>query len=79
MPDSPIAQVFPARLVLQAETRATAAQLTTLARQKALDPTIFDDERYTPFFWTAEISNSRLMRSETSTPPLSRGMFHSRP
>ena len=30
-------------------------------------------------FWIAEISNSSEMRSETSTPPLSRGMFHSRP
>src|SRR4051812_47609407 len=60
VPDSPLAQVFPARLVLQAETRATAAQLTKLAREKALDPSIFDDERFTPFFWTAEISNNRL-------------------
>ena len=60
MPDNQVAQLFPARLLLDAEERATPAQLTALARTKALDPSIFDDERFAPFFWTAEISNNRL-------------------
>jgi hypothetical protein len=55
-----VAQIFPARLVLEPEARATAAQLLSTAKAKALDPTVFDDERFIPFFWTAEISSNRL-------------------
>lgn len=69
--DSAIAQVFPARLVLDADGRATPAQLLAAAKGKALDPTILDDERFSPLFWTAEISSNRLDAYQTRMHPSS--------
>ncbi len=69
--DSAIAKVFPARLVLHADERATPAQLLALAKGKALDPSIFDDERFSPFYWTAEISSNRLDAYTTRMHPTS--------
>ena len=50
-------------------TRATTAELVTLASKRALDSSIFEESP--PFFWMAEISNSRLdayyTRMATST------------
>ncbi|HEY8601865.1 MAG TPA: hypothetical protein VIL85_25790 [Thermomicrobiales bacterium] len=71
MSDTQVAQVFPARLLLEADTRATPAQLLAAAKGKALDPTVFDDERFTPFFWTAEISSNRLDAYSTRMAPSS--------
>lgn len=39
-------------------TRATSAELLALARERALDPAIFDT--YPPFAWQSEISSNRL-------------------
>lgn len=58
--DLQVAQFFPARILLGADGRATVAQLTALAKAKALDPAIFEDARFAPYFWTAEISNNFL-------------------
>ncbi len=71
MSDTQVAQIFPARLILEADTRATPAQLLAAAKGKALDPTVFDDERFTPFFWTAEISSNRLDAYSTRMAPSS--------
>lgn len=41
------------------QTRATTAELLTLARERgALDPAVFDERP--PFFWLSEISNDRM-------------------
>jgi len=60
MSETQVAQIFPARLILPVEERATPVRLLASAKDKALDPTVFDDERFTPSFRTAEISSNRL-------------------
>jgi hypothetical protein len=49
--------VFPARLLLPTE-RATVAQLTNAAKERAPDPAVF--EEHSPVFWTAEASSNRV-------------------
>lgn len=48
-------------------TRATGSDQLQLAKSRALDPAIFDE--FTPFFWDAEISSSRLDAYKTHMLP----------